>query len=132
MKDRYDPVWLEKPKQRAVMISEGAWRGLREQSIMRRASASVICRRLLEKYLDLEEKPPVYNLEEGVKKKKRTLHISDFLWSQTRMQALREERTASSLVEQQIREYLGMDLGVLKDSPELPSGLDGALGPISE
>lgn len=109
MIDRYDPVWLEKPKQRAVMISESARKGLREQSIMRGASASVIWRRLLEKYLDKEEKTPVYNLEEGVKKKKRTLHISNFVWSRTRMQALREERTASSLVEQLIREYLGMD-----------------------
>ncbi|MCJ7622180.1 MAG: hypothetical protein MUO76_01660 [Anaerolineaceae bacterium] len=121
MNERYNPVWLEKPKQRAVMISESAWKGLREQSIMRRASASVICRRLLENYLETEEKPAVYELEDDVKKKKRTLHISDFLWSQTRMQALREERTASSLVEQLIREYLGMDLGVMKDAPALPS-----------
>lgn len=115
-----EPEFIDTKKQRAVLISDEAWKALRKQSLIGRISTSMLCQRLIEKYLQAETRPPVYMLEDRGNTRQRSLYLPDYLWSQFRLQALEEGRSASALLEQLVRTFLGMELGERQNPDALP------------
>jgi len=101
------------PKQRSVVITDQAWSALQGRVVFERKSASELCEFLMSHYIDLETKPPRYELsdQQAEMKRKRSVYVADPIWAASRAQAVLEHRSVSAILEQLIRGYVGLDLG---------------------
>lgn len=108
------PPWIDKPKQRSVIITEEAWTALLEHSVRVRQSASLVCRKLLTSYLALQQKPPLYEPDQEWPRARRSVYVPDALWEETRLEMIQQKHSVSKLLEQLIRQHLGLDLGKLE------------------
>jgi hypothetical protein len=108
--------FADKKKPRAVLLSDQAWGALSEDSILQGKSPNVICDTLIREYLlrPLEQSPAVTHPE--FEKKQHNLRLLDSVWKAFRLRALQEGRSASTLMEQLLREYYGLPL----PPPQLP------------
>jgi len=84
-----------------------------ERAELERTTASEICERLLRHYLALEEKPSRYMLPAHVTRRKRSVYVTRPIWAAAKAQKVQEQRSISAILEQLLREYLGLDLGML-------------------
>jgi hypothetical protein len=104
-----------KSVQHSVKLSDEAWAAALERAELERTTASEICERLLKHYLALEKKPPRYLLPASVSTRKRSVYVTRPVWAAARAQKVREQRSVSAILEQLLRGYLGLDLGVPMD-----------------
>ncbi len=100
----------EERKQRSVRISVEAWAALQERTALEGKSASALCDFLLRHYLALEAKP-VYELPPDLEKRTRVIYTSNPTWGAVKRTAVLQRRSASALLEQLLRGYLGLALG---------------------
>jgi len=100
--------FADKKKPRAVMLSDMAWESLYEDSILQGRSPNVICEELIREYLTrpLGNSPTVKAI--NLQKKQHNLRLVDSIWKALRFRAHRENRSASAIVEQLLREYYGL------------------------
>ena len=108
--------FADKKKPRAVLLSDQAWEALSEDSILQGKSPNVICDTLIREYLlrPMDEARVVKYPE--AEKKQHNLRLLDSVWKALRLRALQEGRSASTLMEQLIREYYGLPF-----PPQLPA-----------
>jgi hypothetical protein len=104
-----------KPVQHSVKISDEAWAATLERAELESTTASEICERLLKHYLALEAKPPRYLPPSGVARCKRSVYVTRPVWAAARAQKVQERRSISVILEQLLRGYLGLDLGLPAD-----------------
>ncbi len=103
-----------KPVQHSVKISDEVWAAASERAELESTTASEICERLLKHYLALEAKPPRYLPPPGVTRK-RSVYVTRLVWAAARSQKVQERRSISIILEQLLRGYLGLDLGLPAD-----------------
>jgi hypothetical protein len=109
--------FADKKKPRAVMLSDDTWETLYEDSILKGKSPNVICEALIQEYLvrPLADSPD--DKFTGLEKKQHNLRLVDSVWKALRLRAHQESRSASSIIEQLLREYYGIPL----PPPQLPA-----------
>lgn len=109
--------FADKKKPRAVMLSDLAWETLYEDSILQGRSPNVICEELIREYLARpQESSPTAEVID-LPKKQHNLRLVDSIWKALRFRAYQENRSASAIMEQILREYY--DLQSLP--PKLPA-----------
>ncbi|NKQ35710.1 MAG: hypothetical protein HF973_08860 [Chloroflexi bacterium] len=104
-----------KPVQHSVKLSDEAWAATLERAELEGTTASEICERLLKHYLALEKKPPRYLLPSGAARRKRSVYVTRPVWAAAKAQKVQERRSVSAILEQLLRGYLGLDLGMPVD-----------------
>ena len=109
--------FADKKKPRAVMLSNMAWEALYEDSILQGRSPNVICEELIREYLarSLGSSPTAEVID--LQKKQHNLRLVDSIWKALRFRAYQENRSASAIVEQILREYYGLQ----SPPPKLPA-----------
>lgn len=102
--------FADKKKPRAVMLSDLVWEALYEDSILQGKSPNVICEELIQEYLvrPLADSPG--EDFKGIQKRQHNLRLVDSLWKALRLRSHPENRSASAIVEQILREYYGLPL----------------------
>ena len=102
--------FADKKKPRALMLSDMAWETLYEDSILQGKSPNVICEGLIKEYLHrpLENARSAEIITRG--KRQHNLRLVDSIWKALRLRAHQENRSASAIVEQILREYYGLQL----------------------
>jgi hypothetical protein len=100
----------ENRKQRSVRLSVEAWAALQGRSALEGRAATRICEFLLSHYLDLENKS-IFDLPADLEKSTRVLYTTNQQWARVKQLAVLQKRSASGLLEQLIRAYLGLSLG---------------------
>jgi hypothetical protein len=104
-----------KPVQRSVKLSDEVWAATLERAELEGTTASKMCERLLRHYLVLEEKPSRYLLASGAVRRKRSVYVSRPIWAAAKAQKVQERRSISDILEQLLRGYLGLDLGMMME-----------------
>lgn len=102
-------------EQHAVVLSDEVWAGTQERAALEGTTASDICERVLRHYLDLEEKPPPYELPAGVRTKQRSIHVQPTTWAAAKARKVIESRPVSAILEQLLRAYLGFPVPAHKE-----------------
>ncbi len=97
-------------RQRSAMLSDEVWAALRRRAVVEHRSASVICEKVLAHYLSLDEKPEKPSTLEDLETRKRSVHVTDPIWSDARAQAVMERRSVSEMLEHLLRAYLGLEI----------------------
>lgn len=96
------------------MITDDAWAALLQRADREGYTASNLCEILMMQYAKMESLP-IFEmpgaLDDGFRRKGRTVYISDAIWNEFLGIKVYQSRSISEIVEQLVRSYLGLPLG---------------------
>ncbi len=100
-----------------VTLTDQVWDAVSRQAIEEGRSVSDVAEYVVQDYLRQETRL-VYQVPQGLPVSKHTVRISDDVWKHLLLLKLDQDRDVSTILEQQLRLYLLMDLGELQN--EIP------------
>lgn len=104
-------------QQRKAYLSDAVWANVRERAALEEMSATSLCAYVLEHYLGLpEEQRSTEITQVPLPARPRTLYLDKAVWVASVRCSVREGRSVSAILEQQLRKYLGMPTTSQPDS----------------